>query len=624
MQPLGLILKISMKKQLIFLIILFSTFLLKAQQNERTFLFETDSFLLTQNHIDILELTLKDKDLKEIKNIIIEGYTDTVGSKNYNLLLSEKRANSLKKYFINHGVLSNIIKTSSFGESNPVSTNNLSENRRVKVKFYFTNNLIKGEETDIKDFYKSTKLKSQEFCIDNTRDTIITCEKGTIIYIKANSFQLNEKHKLNSQCIIFQVKEVFLKSEMILENLTTTSNGQILESQSMIYTNAMMGDDTLQLQNDIVIMTPTDKAYQGMKMFDGHRDPQTDIINWSLDNNSVLKNFSLKQVNDCGLYRNFLGMGCDSCCTLYLKRDTIGWRNCWLDWYPPIDKLDKCKFFFCKIKRFITNTFNKKSKNDFRKVKQRNKLRKLIMNANNNLLFSSTGMNNLIMKSGLLKEEVDSIEISKINEITESMNKSDELIRNGFDVEVIGKCGDIDSLFASYGVNNINDLVLALNKPLMDEIGVSTMQELLDTLPKINMEKIEIAYRNKSLSYDDFKYYIFNTSKLGWKNCDIFADIKEKDKTEIKIDIKPEKTIDCKLVFKNRSSVLPAKINKDFFSFSGIPKKEKAWIVGVKYENGIPYLALKEIEIKEGSYSIDFKQMSLDKLKEELKVLDFE
>lgn len=108
------------------------------------------------------------------------------------------------------------------------------------------------------------------------------------------------------------------------------------------------------------------------------------------------------------------------------------------------------------------------------------------------------------------------------------------------------------------------------------------------TLPKANFETIETAYRNKKISFEDYKFYIFNASALGWKNLDVFADLSKNQLTKIKVNVRPSKQVDCKLVFKDREFVLPAGLGEDHFYFDEIPKGEDAWLVGIQYIDHIP------------------------------------
>jgi len=71
----------------------------------------------------------------------IAGYTDPSGSKKYNLLLGEKRANSVKRYLTeNYGVSLYRTFIISYGEDKPVALpdekNANSKNRRVKLTLW--------------------------------------------------------------------------------------------------------------------------------------------------------------------------------------------------------------------------------------------------------------------------------------------------------------------------------------------------------------------------------------------------------------------------------------------------------------------------------------------------------
>ncbi|MGB3805718.1 MAG: peptidoglycan-associated lipoprotein Pal [Erythrobacter sp.] len=52
----------------------------------------------------------------------IEGHTDERGTREYNLALGERRANSAKNYLVGLGVSSDRIRTVSYGKERPVAT----------------------------------------------------------------------------------------------------------------------------------------------------------------------------------------------------------------------------------------------------------------------------------------------------------------------------------------------------------------------------------------------------------------------------------------------------------------------------------------------------------------------
>jgi len=68
--------------------------------------------------LDALVDQLKDV---EVETFIAVGYTDRIGSKAYNLKLSQRRAAAVKAYLVSKGVPDNRIYTEGKGEQNPVT-----------------------------------------------------------------------------------------------------------------------------------------------------------------------------------------------------------------------------------------------------------------------------------------------------------------------------------------------------------------------------------------------------------------------------------------------------------------------------------------------------------------------
>jgi outer membrane protein OmpA-like peptidoglycan-associated protein len=71
------------------------------------------------------------------RSIAIQGYTDSMGSEDYNQGLSERRADSVKSYLTGQGIGSTRITASGKGRSDPVADNDSAagrqQNRRVEV-----------------------------------------------------------------------------------------------------------------------------------------------------------------------------------------------------------------------------------------------------------------------------------------------------------------------------------------------------------------------------------------------------------------------------------------------------------------------------------------------------------
>lgn len=73
----------------------------------------------------------------EGRRLIVTGHTDATGTADYNLWLSEKRAESVKNHLVSRGVSANRFQVEGLGQTQPIAPNNTAEgrqkNRRVEV-----------------------------------------------------------------------------------------------------------------------------------------------------------------------------------------------------------------------------------------------------------------------------------------------------------------------------------------------------------------------------------------------------------------------------------------------------------------------------------------------------------
>ena len=103
-------------------------------------LFEFNSIVINPDSKESLKMVAERLRKNSSYRIQIEGHTDEKGPEVYNQKLSERRANSVKKYLVKNGVKGSKIKTQGFGELNPIEDNSTEEgrskNRRVEVKYF--------------------------------------------------------------------------------------------------------------------------------------------------------------------------------------------------------------------------------------------------------------------------------------------------------------------------------------------------------------------------------------------------------------------------------------------------------------------------------------------------------
>jgi outer membrane protein OmpA-like peptidoglycan-associated protein len=105
-------------------------------------LFAYDKSDLTTNAMDNLNKLVQV--LKEYPdtNIEIQGHTDSKGSDEYNMALSQRRANEVSSYLRTRGVLPSRLTTKGYGETAPVADNGTDDGRAQnrRVTFLITAN----------------------------------------------------------------------------------------------------------------------------------------------------------------------------------------------------------------------------------------------------------------------------------------------------------------------------------------------------------------------------------------------------------------------------------------------------------------------------------------------------
>jgi outer membrane protein OmpA-like peptidoglycan-associated protein len=88
-----------------------------------------------QDQLGVVAKALQDQG--EIKPIVVEGYTDSVGSESSNMTLSQARAEAVRSFLVSKGLPSDKLTAVGKGKANPVASNDTADgranNRRVEI-----------------------------------------------------------------------------------------------------------------------------------------------------------------------------------------------------------------------------------------------------------------------------------------------------------------------------------------------------------------------------------------------------------------------------------------------------------------------------------------------------------
>ena len=109
-----------------------------ANAEDRVF-FAFDSSAISPDSAEILDTQVKWLKKHEKVNVIVQGYCDERGTREYNLALGERRANAVKQYLVSHGIAADRISTISYGKERPAVLGNneaaWAQNRRAVTVF---------------------------------------------------------------------------------------------------------------------------------------------------------------------------------------------------------------------------------------------------------------------------------------------------------------------------------------------------------------------------------------------------------------------------------------------------------------------------------------------------------
>ena len=100
--------------------------------------FKTASSQILKESDYILQAVVKILvDHPEITKIRVEGHTDSRGKPGYNKKLSQRRAASVVKWLVKHGIGKQRLTSAGFGQERPIATNRTDEGRHQNRRSEF-------------------------------------------------------------------------------------------------------------------------------------------------------------------------------------------------------------------------------------------------------------------------------------------------------------------------------------------------------------------------------------------------------------------------------------------------------------------------------------------------------
>jgi hypothetical protein len=530
--------------------------------------------------------------------------------------------------------------------------------------------LSTGKKVEALELFNYVKKKPEIITLLTQKDTTIICKEGTILRIMANSFLHSDTNEIANGTVKLKVTEYYTLADMLLANLSTQSNEQILETGGMVYIEAYSQEQPLKLNKEISIEIPTKDKKKDMQLFTG--EETSNGINWALDNTS-----EADRLIESTIFKETANV------PFAVIEEVPSFPECQAANNELIKECVSNKF-----KRIINRRFNK---NLFQEYTTNSKLR----------IFASFTINkegkivNVRSSPSLpgIQEEVERV-LSLVPELSPGKQNSltvntlyslpiiirfDELEKNRIPTDMDRDTTSFrtsstykstivyDTIFESKRtiIEDIKEILhnneADVNGALVDRYKNFKKKRLIQERkingePYVFIRKIVIEnpdsgfmllptdsvtrggnvirkrWNNTQIPDRQVSrlvpqrpgndYYLFTTSRLGWLNCDRFLR-STIPLIKYKIKIKNSKGAKAKMVFKSRRSILAGRRTENSFDFGNVPQDELVTLVAIRIVDNKYQLALKDVFTQNtGDLELEFKTYDIKDLQNELKKLN--
>ncbi|PCJ64154.1 MAG: hypothetical protein COA58_14315 [Bacteroidetes bacterium] len=275
-----------MKILFLFFLLLGSIFSFSQSTETVTVYFESNSYKISNDEYLKLATYFLDSGTENISKIHLAGHTDNSANSNYNKTLSQNRCKAVQEMLTSKLNIHRPVLFAAYGEMQPLNSNKSDQqkqqNRRVIISI---TRELKTEKMDEENpapssesfYYDGWQKEAQKFTINPKKSNVLKGNEGTIIILPPDAI-CDMYSGFNADIYL---KEYYTREDMIMGQLTTSSDGRMLESAGMIELIAMKDGKELKLCKKVSILFPS-ANYENPDFigFKGTWDDPHNTINW--------------------------------------------------------------------------------------------------------------------------------------------------------------------------------------------------------------------------------------------------------------------------------------------------------------------------------------------------------
>jgi len=259
-----------MARTILLLLLLALSNLISAITTTRDLLvhFDKDESVLTAAATDSLDAFVASLAINGDYAFTVHGHTDSDGSLDYNIALSQARAEAVLKYLVEHGADPQLIGIDRSGELDPLASNfsdeGMANNRRVQVTF------TRHSYADTEELRQALMAGSvQHFTIDPTQDQVVRGTAGIQLQLEAGSL-IDALGRPAIGPVDLELTEALGLQAILAHRLSTRSGSRTLETGGMLKvqaTDANGAELRLKASAPMQVALPATAKEEGMELF---------------------------------------------------------------------------------------------------------------------------------------------------------------------------------------------------------------------------------------------------------------------------------------------------------------------------------------------------------------------
>lgn len=435
-----------------------------------------------------------------------------------------------------------------------------------------------GPMTPIQQVMEKLAPPTQTFSVTTNRDTLITCDQGTMVYLPANTFDTKGEQ------VKVSVQEFYSYSDYISRDLSTMSAGRLLESAGTVKITAIGDEGWLEVKEgeSYEILFPK-KVDGSMEIFYGQRDTNG-IMDWvtaaELKESDSIR---AENISPKGALENREPLTDNESSTDDLIKYTI-WMS---DFYRPKLRFEEC-WRLIGDDRNLTQYFNE----EFNGLEpQAPDYETYSPGANRqeeyieehlwyNVYFDDQGK-----VSAIQHEDWRFISENARPTFTYKLPSARKSEHDSSVMAFLFNMPPVDMETINLKMGGKFKMVFVVQGNISDQFK----QQFL----KKNEQYRESVIKKMPIA--ELNYFILASSEMGWINCDRFYQ-DNGDRVKLEVQAPGRGQTKYYMIFNEFNAVIPGSvIASNSCIFNGVPEGQSVKIVALSFEGQTPLLSVKDI-----------------------------